>query len=195
MKKRKKKHTSATKIFQGLEKRFSKNGPKIQARVGTLISNKIDFQPKVINRDGKITSYSSKEKSNMMCQFWTSVYQIQGTHIHERNINEAQIIHWIAYNNSRGRQNTTLTNGLVIKTETQQRNNETKRCYEPNGSANIYSEPFTQQQKNIPPQKCMGPSPKLTKIRHKASILFKTEQLSAVHRTKWFPNEIWEILY
>jgi hypothetical protein len=38
---------------KGLEKFFSTNGPKKQAGVAILISNKINFQPKVINKDKK----------------------------------------------------------------------------------------------------------------------------------------------
>jgi hypothetical protein len=44
---------------QGWKTIFQENGPKKQAGVAIQISNKIDFQPKVI----KNTSYSSKEKS------------------------------------------------------------------------------------------------------------------------------------
>jgi hypothetical protein len=45
-------------------KKFSQaSGPRKQAGIATLISNKIDFQPKVIRHDGKDTSYSSRGKS------------------------------------------------------------------------------------------------------------------------------------
>jgi hypothetical protein len=44
---------------------FQANGPKKQAGVAILISNKINFQPKVIKKD-KDTSYWSKEKSTKM---------------------------------------------------------------------------------------------------------------------------------
>jgi hypothetical protein len=36
-----------------MEKNFQANGPKKQAGVAILISNKIDFQPKVIKEDGE----------------------------------------------------------------------------------------------------------------------------------------------
>ena len=36
-----------------LEKNFQANGPKKQAWLATLVSNKIDFQPKVIKNDGE----------------------------------------------------------------------------------------------------------------------------------------------
>jgi hypothetical protein len=41
---------------------FQANGPRKQAGVGILIWDKIDFQPKVIKKTRKDTSYSSKEK-------------------------------------------------------------------------------------------------------------------------------------
>jgi exonuclease III len=41
---------------------FQTNGLKKQAGVVILISNKIDFQPKVIKKDKESTSYSSKVK-------------------------------------------------------------------------------------------------------------------------------------
>ena len=43
---------------------FQANGLKKQAGVAILISNKIDFQPKVIKKTKRGTSYSSKVKSS-----------------------------------------------------------------------------------------------------------------------------------
>ena len=51
---------------KGWEKTFQANGLKKQARVAILILNKVDFQPKVIKKIRKDTSYSSKEKSTKM---------------------------------------------------------------------------------------------------------------------------------
>ena len=49
---------------KGWKKIFQANGPKKQAGVVILISNKVDFQPKVIIQDKEEhSSYSSKEKS------------------------------------------------------------------------------------------------------------------------------------
>ena len=49
---------------------FQANGLKKQAGVAVLISNKIDFQPKVIKNDKEGTSYSSKVKpAKMNSQF------------------------------------------------------------------------------------------------------------------------------
>ena len=58
---------------------FQANGLKKQAGIAILISNKIDFKPKVIKKTGRGTSYSSKVKSSKMnCQFRISMLQIQG---------------------------------------------------------------------------------------------------------------------
>jgi hypothetical protein len=52
-------------LLQGkkLEKTFQANGPKKQVGVAILVSDKIDFKPKLIRRQGKDTTDSSKEKS------------------------------------------------------------------------------------------------------------------------------------
>jgi hypothetical protein len=42
------------------------NGPKKQAGTAILISNKNNFQPKIIKKNKKYTSFSSKEKSTKM---------------------------------------------------------------------------------------------------------------------------------
>ena len=48
--------------MKGWKTIFQANGPKKQAGVAILISNKIDFQPKVIKKTRRGTSYSSKVK-------------------------------------------------------------------------------------------------------------------------------------
>uniref|UniRef100_UPI003980DFE5 endonuclease/exonuclease/phosphatase family protein n=1 Tax=Salmonella sp. s50237 TaxID=3159649 RepID=UPI003980DFE5 len=58
---------------------FQANGMKKQAGVAILISNKIDFQPKVIKKTRRDTSYSSNVKSSKRnSQFGISMLQIQG---------------------------------------------------------------------------------------------------------------------
>jgi exonuclease III len=58
---------------------FQANGPKKHPGVAILISNKIDFQVKVIKKAGMGTKYSSKVKSTKMnSQFLISMLQIQG---------------------------------------------------------------------------------------------------------------------
>jgi hypothetical protein len=51
---------------KGWKTNFQANGPKKQTRVAILILNKIDFQPKVIKKTRRGTSYSSKVKSSKM---------------------------------------------------------------------------------------------------------------------------------
>jgi hypothetical protein len=50
--------------MKGWKTIFQANGQKKQAGEAILISNKIDFQPKVIKKDKRGTSYSSKVKSS-----------------------------------------------------------------------------------------------------------------------------------
>ena len=52
--------------MKGWKTIFLANGLKKQAGVAILISNKLDFQPKVINRDEEDTSYLLKEKLTKM---------------------------------------------------------------------------------------------------------------------------------
>jgi hypothetical protein len=64
-----------------LEENFQANGPKKQAGVAILITNKIDFKPKVIKKKiRKDTSYWSKY-TKMNSEFCTSMLQMQG-HLH-----------------------------------------------------------------------------------------------------------------
>jgi hypothetical protein len=50
--------------MKGWKNNFQTNGLKKQAGVSILISNKIDFQPKVIKKDKEGHFYSSKLKSS-----------------------------------------------------------------------------------------------------------------------------------
>jgi len=50
--------------MKGWKTTFQANGMKKQAGVAILKSNKIDFQPKVIKKTRRGTSYSSKVKSS-----------------------------------------------------------------------------------------------------------------------------------
>ena len=52
--------------IKGWKTIFQANGPKKQAGITILISNKIDFQPKLPKKVRKDTSYSSKIKSIKM---------------------------------------------------------------------------------------------------------------------------------
>jgi exonuclease III len=58
---------------------FQANGQKKHAGVAIPISNKIDFQTKIIKNARKGTSYASKVKATKMnSQFCISMLQIQG---------------------------------------------------------------------------------------------------------------------
>ena len=59
---------------------FQANRPKKQAGIVILLSNKIDFQRKIIKRDREehITPVKGKKFTKMISEFWTSMPQIQG---------------------------------------------------------------------------------------------------------------------
>ena len=94
---------------------------KKQAGVAILISNKINIKlSKMIRRE---TSYSSKVKfMKMNSQLSTSM------------LHKAQNTHSTKHNNNGRFQHLTLINGQIQETETEQRQIETNRSYEINGS-------------------------------------------------------------
>jgi hypothetical protein len=82
-------------ISEGWETIFQANGPKTQAGVPVVISDKIDFQPKVIKKDKEGHFILIKEKnlprrtlnSEHLC------FKHKGTHIHKKNFNKAKSTH------------------------------------------------------------------------------------------------------
>ena len=74
-----------------IRKRFSKPmGPKKKDGVAILMSNKRDFKPKLIKREGKDTPYSSKEQSTKTTsQFSTSMPKHKGTKVCKENTSKA----------------------------------------------------------------------------------------------------------
>jgi exonuclease III len=125
--------------IKGWKRIFQPNGPKKQAGVAILISNKINFWHKDIKKDNEgDTSYSSKVIfTKMNFQFLTSMFQIQGhPHSKKKNKNKtftkAQSTHCTTHNNSSRLQHHTLTNGQIMETETEQRHIETNRSSETN---------------------------------------------------------------
>jgi exonuclease III len=71
---------------------FQANGPKKQAGVAILISDKIDFQPKVIKKDkeGHFILIKGKNLQRRTLNSEHLCSKCKGTHIHKRNFSKAQ---------------------------------------------------------------------------------------------------------
>jgi hypothetical protein len=113
---------------------FQANDLKKQAGIAILISNKIDFQPKVIKKDKEGHFIHIKGKifqDELSIEYLCS--KCKGSHIHQRNFSKAQNTHCTSYNNIGRGQHPTLINGQILETEIKQRHSETKRSYETNG--------------------------------------------------------------
>ena len=94
------------------------NGPKKQVGVAILISNKMDFQPKVIKEDkeGHFILVKGKilPRRTLNCEHLCS--KCKGTHIHKRNFTKAQSTHLTPHNNSGRLQHPTLNNEQIMET-------------------------------------------------------------------------------
>ena len=77
---------------KGWKKVFQANGPRKQARVTILISNKIDFQPKFIKCDEKGHFILIKGKIHQDKVSILNIYapNAMGTHVHNRNFTKTQ---------------------------------------------------------------------------------------------------------
>jgi hypothetical protein len=78
-----------------VEKIFQADGPKKQIGVAILVSNKIDFQPKVIKKRWGKTIHIHQRK-NPSRETLNSEYlcpKCKGTHVYKRTITEVQSIH------------------------------------------------------------------------------------------------------
>jgi hypothetical protein len=112
---------------------FQANGPKKQAGVDILISNKIDLQPKVIKKDkeGHFILIKAKIYQNELSIL--NMLQIQGQpESLKKNFSKAQSTHCTSHKSGR-LQHLTLTNGQILETETKQRHMDTNRSYETSG--------------------------------------------------------------
>ena len=95
---------------------FQAYGPKKQAVVAILISNKINFQPKVIKKDkGHFILIKGKIYRDLSM------------------LNIYAPTHCTSHNKSGRIQHPTLINGQIMETQTKQRHIENNRSYGPNG--------------------------------------------------------------
>ena len=96
--------------MKGWKTIFQANGLKKQAGVAIVISDKIEFQPKVIKKDKEGHFIIIKVK-NLPIVTLNSEYlcsKCKGSHIHYRNFSKAQSTHCISHNNSGRLQHTTF---------------------------------------------------------------------------------------
>jgi exonuclease III len=120
--------------MKGWKKNFQANGLRKQPEVAIQISNKINFQPKVIKKDkeGHFIHIKGKIFQEEL-SIRISMFQMQGQPHSLRNFSKAQSTHCTTQNNSGRLQHTTFTNGQIMEREPKQGHSETNRSYEING--------------------------------------------------------------
>ena len=101
---------------------FQANGPKKQAGVAILISDKIDFQPKVVKKDKEGHFILVKGK---VYQDELSILNIYAPNVREHTFNKTQSTHWTPHNNKGRLQHPTLKNGQIMESEAKQRYSKT----------------------------------------------------------------------
>jgi hypothetical protein len=126
--------TTDTMSGKGLENNFPSKWSQETSWSSHLISNKINFQPKVIKKDkeghfilikGKI--YQEEFSTLNICAPNARVPKFK------KETTIAQSTHCTTHNNSGRLQHPTLINEQMMETETKQRHSKTNRSYEPNG--------------------------------------------------------------
>ena len=102
---------------------FQANGLKIPSGVAILISNKIDFQPKVITKD---------KRHFLLIKGKIYQDELSILNIYVPNTMPATFI-CTSHNNSGRLQHPSLTNGQILETETKQRHMYSNKSYKTNG--------------------------------------------------------------
>ena len=104
--------------------------PKNQVGVAILISNKTDFQPKVIKKEQK-GHFTQQRKilSRVTLNPKHLCSKYKSNHIHNRNSTKAHSIFYTTHNNSGRLQHLILSNGQIMDAETEDRHGKTNRSY------------------------------------------------------------------
>ena len=118
--------------MKGWKTIFQANGMKKQAGVAILISNKIDFQPKIIKKD-KEGHFILKGKILQEELSILNIYAPRAATFIKETLVKLKV-HIAPHTKIVGRlQNATLTNGQIQETETKQRYIDNNKSYETNG--------------------------------------------------------------